>query len=450
MPLKRLFGLVVWLTMMAAVAQAQNTPQTEQKTFLPPLGSLELQDGDSIVFLGDSITHQRLYTQYVEDFFYTRFPNKRLTIHNAGVGGARALDALDRFDKDVAAYKPKYVTILLGMNDGTYRSYDEATFQTYQQDMTKVLNRIAEMGAVAIPMTPTMYDTRAHQIRTKDPAKAEATRLYNSVMAYYGMWLQEEAYARGLGFVDMYHPLNQITREQREKTPNFTMIPDAVHPGPDGHVIMAAAMIRDLGLAAPVASVQVRRNADGTWSGKGQKAKLEGVQGNENSVSFTVTAESLPWVLPENAQLGVKLTYLGHRCSKESLQVIGLAPGKYELSIDGTSVGTYTDVQLGQRVELQGNSKTPQYQQALQIAELNKQRNEGPIGELRAEWLKFQRYSREKRNSANANAAAKLEPEIATMDERVTAINAKAKEIEDKIFEINKSQARKYELKLVK
>lgn len=29
---------------------------------------LELQDGDTFVFLGDSITHQRLYTQDVESF----------------------------------------------------------------------------------------------------------------------------------------------------------------------------------------------------------------------------------------------------------------------------------------------------------------------------------------------------------------------------------------------
>lgn len=450
MPLKKGFGLAVCLTLMVTAAMAQDAPQAEQKKFASPVEHLELQDGDSIVFLGDSITHQRLYTQYVEDFFYTRFPNKRLKIHNAGVGGAQALDALDRFDQDVAAYKPKYVTILLGMNDGKYQPYHETIFQTYQQDMTKVLDRIAEIGAVAIPMTPTMYDTRAHQIRTKDPAKVEATRLYNSVMAYYGMWLQEMAYARGLGFVDMYHPLNQITLQQREKTPSFTLIPDAVHPGADGHVIMAVALIHDLNLAAPISAVQVHRAADGNWTGSTRKATLADVQGDANSVSFTVTAESLPWVLPENAQLGVKLTSLGHRCSRESLQVTGLPQGKYNLSIDGTSVGTFTDVQLGQRIELQGNSKTPQYQQARQVAELNKQRNEGPIGELRTEWLKFQRYSREKRNSANPNAAAKLEPEIAKLGERVTAINAKAKELEDKIFEINTPQPRRYELKPVK
>ena len=52
-----------------------------------PLARLDLKDGDGIVFFGDSITHQRLYTQYVEDYFYTRFPHMRLRLHNAGVSG---------------------------------------------------------------------------------------------------------------------------------------------------------------------------------------------------------------------------------------------------------------------------------------------------------------------------------------------------------------------------
>jgi hypothetical protein len=40
--------------------------------FKPLVESLDLKDGDTLVFLGDSITHQCLYTQYIEDFFYTR------------------------------------------------------------------------------------------------------------------------------------------------------------------------------------------------------------------------------------------------------------------------------------------------------------------------------------------------------------------------------------------
>src|SRR6476620_892062 len=96
--------------------------------FKPLVEKIDLKDGDTLVFLGDSITHQCLYTQYIEDFFYTRYPKVRLNFHNSGVGGDRAADALRRFDEDVAVYKAKYVTILLGMNDGTYTKYEQGIF----------------------------------------------------------------------------------------------------------------------------------------------------------------------------------------------------------------------------------------------------------------------------------------------------------------------------------
>ena len=55
---------------------------------------IELEDGDTLVFCGDSITHQCLYSQYVETFFYTRYPERRIRFHNASVGGDRVGDAL--------------------------------------------------------------------------------------------------------------------------------------------------------------------------------------------------------------------------------------------------------------------------------------------------------------------------------------------------------------------
>ena len=75
--------------------------------FKKMLAPVVLKDGDGFVFLGDSITHQCLFTQYVEDYFYTRYPKLRIHFHNAGIGGDRAADALVRFDGDVAVHKPR-------------------------------------------------------------------------------------------------------------------------------------------------------------------------------------------------------------------------------------------------------------------------------------------------------------------------------------------------------
>jgi lysophospholipase L1-like esterase len=441
---------------MPAFAQ-QAAPATEPAALPAPLKTLELQDGDSIVFLGDSITHQCLYTQYVEDYFYTRFPKMRLKIHNAGVGGARAWDALQRFDDDVAAYKPKYVTILLGMNDGTYRPYDEAIFQTYRADMTQLLDKLHGIGATAIPMTPTMYDSRAKRLYGKPGWDENSITLYNSVLAYYGTWLREASYERGLGFVDMWSRLNNITLEERKSDPKFTMIRDAVHPGPDGQVVMAVSIVEDLDLQRLVSNVTMQKNAQGKWVAKGQRAEVSEVTETDGGLTFTVTEESLPWVLPADAQLGVKLTKLGHHLSREALQISGLPAGRYSLSIDGTEVGTFGSAQLGSHIELQANEKTPQYQQALKVAELNKQRNDGPVHALRGEWSKFQQYARQRRtveqNPTDEKAKqglAGMEKKMEGLADRVAQHNAAAKELEDQIFAINQPQPRHYELKKVK
>lgn len=455
---------VLCLALTAFIACTYLNPVSAQESPTPPasqepwglLSKLELADGDSIVFLGDSITHQRLYTQYVEDYFYTRMPHLRLKLHNAGVGGARAWDALQRFDQDVAAYHPKYVTILLGMNDGTYRAYDDPTFQTYRQDMTELLAKIQGIGATAIPMTPTMFDSGAAR-NPRKPRDPSADMFYNSVLTYYGTWLREVAQRQQLGFVDMWGPLNNLTLEQRKKDPTFTMIPDAVHPGPDGQLVMASAIITDTGLPRSVSTITIDLNAKGKQQIRVTGGELTDLQKTADGVSFTWMAKSLPWVVPADAQKGARLLNIGHRLGREALEVHGLAEGKYTLTIDGVDVGAFPASTLAHHIELQSNEKTPQYQQALQVATINKERNEGPISNLRGEWARFQQYARAKRDSSadpnNMDAKAqfeKLDKVVPGIEQRVAEHNAAAKKLEDKIFEVNQPKARKYVLARVK
>lgn len=444
-----LAGLVIAVLLTSLPLFAQETPPKPESA--RPLAKLDLKDGDSFVFLGDSITHQCLYTQYVEDYFYTRFPKLRLKFHNAGVGGAKAWDALQRFDDDVASYKPKYVSVLLGMNDGTYQPFKDEVFSKYHADMTMVVKKIRDTGATPILMTPTMYDSRAAKLypRRGRVTPQERLEFYNSVLTYYGTWLRHVAVENGYGFVDMWGPLNNLTLQARKSDPNFTMIRDAVHPDPPGQVVMAVAMIADLGLPRALSNIRITVQPGRSALVRGTGGKVSDLRATPDGVEFIWLANSLPWVMPEEAAIGAKLTKLGHKHSREALEIHGLQPGRYELSIDGEVVGTWASETLSRHIELQENAKTPQYQQALQVAELNRERNSGPVRDLRNEWRVFQQWARGNHGVSpmKPEQVEALEKRLEGLADRVKSHRAAAKKIEDKIFEVNQPKPRKYKLK---
>lgn len=437
MPLLLLLGWS-W-SLVAAEQEAATAPQ-----FRPMLEQMDVQDGDTVVFLGDSITHQCLYTQYVEDYFYTRYPHRQIRFHNAGIGGDRAADALARFDRDVAEYKPRYVTVLLGMNDGGYGQWTPEMFATYERDMTELIERIVAVGATPVLLTPTMYDSRAAILkpRPQRPADSPANKYYNASLAYLGAWVREQAINRGLGFADLYGPLNNYTIEQRRTDPEYTFIPDAVHPAASGQFIMAFSLLDQTHRGPQVASIILTLDHSNWKAAAGKEATLTDLQSDETSVQFTYTAAALPWVVPEDAAFGYKVTRAGHRASTESLRIVGLPSGRYELKIDDTPVGTYTSAQLAFRVELEENAATPQYQQALAVALLNKERNEKAVKPLRDLWLSL----KVKRRSTNAEDLEKFLPEFeAKLPELRKAVDA----YDQQIYAANKPQPHRYSITLV-
>ena len=413
----------------------------------PVLKSIELDSGETFVFCGDSITHQCLYTQYVEDFFYTRYPERKIRFHNAGIGGDRASDALQRFDRDIAAYKPKYVTVLLGMNDGTYTDFDRAVFDTYERDMTELLDKLHEIEATAIVMTPTMFDHVNQSRLMEDPNYGGRARkrspYYNAVLAFYGTWLREVAFQRGLGFVNMWGPLNDLTLIQRKTEPTFTLIPDSIHPAESGQAVMAVAIVNDLTPERrSVSRIVANLKNNDQWTVTARGGSVENVEGTSQGLSFVFTAESLPWVLPPEANLGFQLTKAAHRLSNEQLQVAGLEPGKYEVRIDGVSIGpAVSHVKLGFKLELQSNSATPQYQQALAVAMLNKERNEKAVHPLRDMWRKPKSVWR-----AATIDQEKLKATMEEIEPRIQELEALAADYEAKIYAAAKPVPRKYEI----
>lgn len=407
---------------------------------------LGLKDGDRYLFIGDSITHQCLYTQYVEDFYYTRYPKTRIHFRNAGVSGDRAQDALDRFDDDIASFKPTVATVLLGMNDGSYSDFNAEIFKTYSTGVIKLLEKLDAIHCKVILLSPTMFDHQAfEQMVAKDPARAKNKNPenYNGVLAYYGKWLQETARKRGYQFVDLFGPLNTYTMQQRKADPNFTLIADAIHPGPDGQLIMAYEILRQTGELGGVLSAGIRA-VNGKWASL-NPAIVKDISGEAgHAASYTVLPKCLPWVVPAEAEKGFKLTKAGHTGSQESHIVVGLDAGRYDLNINGQKVGTFDERMFGVHAEIEENADSPTHQQAARVAELNAQRNKEAIHPLRDLYGQRKGKLRAAQQSKDMASFESWWKESKTKEEELVK---KAAAFEDEIYKANQVAPLKIEVK---
>ncbi|MEM6690174.1 MAG: SGNH/GDSL hydrolase family protein [Planctomycetota bacterium] len=375
-------------------ATKQNRPKSKELPFQP-------KDGETVVFLGDSITHQCQYTQYIEDFFFTRYPQRKITFHNAGVSGDKASDALVRFDQDVASHRPDYVTILLGMNDGQYQDYDSEIFAEYERGMNEIVERITSIGAKPIVLSPTMFDHGQVNRRKDDETwrfrTKEFSSKYNALMAFYGGWLLEQAASRDVAYVNLWGPLNEHTILGRRGNPAFTLVGDAIHPQGSGQMVMAFEFLSQLGVERSSASSIVITMRQGRPISRQVENLDFDIETKE--MSFTHKASSLPWVVPEDdtsrpmkwglpndARVGYAITKAGHKLSADRLKIVGLPAGQYEVAIDGKPIGQWSHAALGTKIEIQENQKTPQYQQALRIAQLNQKRNDECVRPMRDKW----------------------------------------------------------------
>jgi hypothetical protein len=86
-----------------------------------------IKDGETLVFTGDSITDcgRRVehvpngdgYVKAVIDLITARYPERRITIINEGVGGNTAEDLWNRWHDDILVQNPSWISILIGIND---------------------------------------------------------------------------------------------------------------------------------------------------------------------------------------------------------------------------------------------------------------------------------------------------------------------------------------------
>lgn len=148
-------------------------------------------------------------------------------------GGAFPRPCLhDRLDSILSKYAPTLVIACYGMNDGMMQPFSESGFQAYQQGMERLKKRVEDSGAQFIAITPPPY--------MADTPEKDAAR-YNQVLDTYAAWLASRK-KDGWKVVDMRPELGRQIREAKKRNPRFIYAGDGVHPGQEGHFMIARAI----------------------------------------------------------------------------------------------------------------------------------------------------------------------------------------------------------------
>lgn len=334
-----------------------------------------LRDGDRVVFYGDSITDQRLYTTFVETFTLTRFPDREIEFIHSGWGGDRVTGggggAVElRLRRDVIGFKPTVVTIMLGMNDGRYRTFDPEIFNTYSTGYEKLV----QMLKAALPdarmtlIQPSPYDdvTRASNFEGG----------YNAVLVRYGQYVKELAKGRGFDVADLNTPVVAALEKAKavDETLAQKIVPDRVHPGPAGHLLMAGELLKAWNAPSVVTLVEIDAAAGRLT--KEENTKVSEMQGG-SSISWTQSDEALPMPL----DLKDPVFSLALRCSdfvesldRQILKVTGLTAPNYVLKIDDEEMGTFSRESLAEGINL-ALLPTPMARQAAVVHALTLKHN---------------------------------------------------------------------------
>lgn len=391
-----LFLLAAALT-LAAAAMAQ--------------GKFPLKDGDRLVFYGDSITEQRLYTTDVETYVLTRFPNLKIWFVHSGVGGDRVTGGwagpIDlRLRRDVIAYKPTVMTIMLGMNDASYQAWNDGIFKTYSTGYQHIIDTLKQTfpGIRITVIQPSPFDDV-----TRPPTFEGG---YNAVLIRYSQFVKEMGEREHLTVADLNSPVvamlekaNTTDAESAKK-----IINDRVHPGPGGHLIMAEALLKAWNAPATVASVEI--DASAKRVAHTENATVSNLQA-ASSVSWTETDGALPMPIDLSDKivaLAVHSSDFVEALDQEPLKVTGLTADRYVLKIDGEKVGDYTRDQLAAGINL-ALEPTPMSKQASRVRDLTVKHNDIHFARWRDVQVGLQDYQFSGEPAA-VNALDALEQEV--------------------------------------
>jgi lysophospholipase L1-like esterase len=299
-----------------------------------------LHDGDTVVFLGDSITAARRYDRIIENYTLLRYPQRHVKFFNAGKGGDTMAGALDRLQNEVFDRRATVLTVAFGINDiGWGMKADAEHKAAYLKALRQVIERCREHHVRVFICSPA--------ITSEDPDQAEKGFLQQ--MCDEGLAL---AKSLGAETIDILRSMRTVQRRviavnQNEKDPirhTRLHVEDGVHLNELGQLAMAVAILKGLGAPSQVSSAEVDAGSLQTVATSG--CSITNVKSTADGVVFDRLDEGLPLNFGTFGALNFRFVPVPDELNRYMLAIRGLAPGKYDLLAGGRALGHFTARQL--------------------------------------------------------------------------------------------------------
>ncbi len=211
--------------------------------FLIQLCTLWTLAEERVAILGDSIAYAGGWPTYVECHLRQGEKWKDAEIVNFGLpsenvsglsepghaGGAFPRPCLfERLPRILTAFRPTLIIACYGMNDGIMLPPDKDRLNAFARGCEQLNRECQAIGVPIIWITPSLYapGTDAQYDKTLD---AEAA------------WLKAQT-KRGWKVIDIRPNLKRAVASRKKKNPGFVYAGDGVHPGPEGHQMIAEAI----------------------------------------------------------------------------------------------------------------------------------------------------------------------------------------------------------------
>ncbi len=192
-----------------------------------------IEDGHTIVFLGDSITQAPAgYVSVTQQMIGALAPDVRVRCINAGIGGNKVGDMLERVGDDVIAHNPDWVTVSVGIND-VWHGINGTPIDVFKEKYDELIRRLMDQTEARLALfTTTVIGERL------DSEENRKLRPYND-------FIRQVAKKRNLLLVEMNEVFHDAIRAwQKTGGGDLRSTTDGVHMKPEGDYLMSLTLLR--------------------------------------------------------------------------------------------------------------------------------------------------------------------------------------------------------------